>query len=152
MSEHRIREIISERLAVDIKKVVDKARIVKDLGADSLDEVEVVIVIEDELGIEIPDEAAEKFKRVGDILKYLKDNHPSEMNVCGEHKDTEMFGIEIKGKFNLGISGEKKTKKVIDKYVNEIKQKLSEADLYYEIDNVVIVPIEDHRKSKRRSR
>ncbi len=72
--KEKVTEILCERLAVDKKEVVLEADLSKDLGADSLDEVEVIMAIEEEFGIDIPDEDAEKIKKVEDILKYLESN------------------------------------------------------------------------------
>ena len=75
--EEKVKSIISEQLNVDISEVVPEASFIDDLGADSLDTVELVMAFEDEFNIEIPDEDAEKIKTVGDVLtsivKYAKD-------------------------------------------------------------------------------
>ena len=64
------------RLGVEPEKVTDEASFVEDLGADSLDTVELVMAFEEEFGIDIPDEDAEQMRTVGDAIKYLKDNIP----------------------------------------------------------------------------
>jgi acyl carrier protein len=69
--EKRIKEIISDKLSVNVDKIVPQANIVDDLGADSLDEVELLMAFEDEFDIEIPDEDAMKFKTVKDVLSYI---------------------------------------------------------------------------------
>lgn len=71
--EKKVQELLVERLGiVDIKTVTLEVNLEDDLGADSLDAVEIVIALEEEFGIEIPDTEAEKFKTVGDIVKYIK--------------------------------------------------------------------------------
>ena len=70
----KVKEIIVERLSVDEKDVKEAASFIDDLGADSLDTVELVMALEEEFGIEIPDEEAEKIATVGDAVKYI-DSH-----------------------------------------------------------------------------
>ncbi|MFV1985821.1 MAG: acyl carrier protein [Gemmatimonadota bacterium] len=67
----RVREIIAQELGVEGEKVTDDANFVEDLGADSLDTVELVMAFEEEFGIEIPDEDAEQMQSVGQAIKYL---------------------------------------------------------------------------------
>jgi acyl carrier protein len=69
----RVKEIIASELGVEIEKVTDDAHFVDDLGADSLDTVELVMAFEEEFGIEIPDEDAEGMQTVGDAIKYLSE-------------------------------------------------------------------------------
>ncbi|AHE96311.1 MAG: acyl carrier protein [Thermocrinis sp.] len=71
--ETRVKEIIADQLGVEIEKLRDDANFVQDLGADSLDVVELVMAFEEEFGIEIPDEDAEKIRTVGDVINYLKE-------------------------------------------------------------------------------
>ena len=71
--EQRIKEIIADQLGVEVDKLNPNARFVEDLGADSLDVVELVMAFEEEFGIEIPDEDAEKIRTVGDVFNYLRD-------------------------------------------------------------------------------
>ena len=71
--ESRIRDIIVNELGVEPSKVTAEASFVEDLGADSLDTVELVMAFEEEFGIEIPDEDAEKMETVGDAVKYLEE-------------------------------------------------------------------------------
>ena len=73
-TEARVREIIINELGVEPEKVTDEASFVEDLGADSLDTVELVMAFEEEFGIDIPDEDAEKMRTVGDAIGYLKEN------------------------------------------------------------------------------
>lgn len=70
--ESQVKEIIVENLGVDTEKVTDDASFVEDLGADSLDTVELVMAFEEEFDIEIPDEDAEKLTTVGEAIAYLK--------------------------------------------------------------------------------
>lgn len=70
----KVREIIANELGVEIEKVTDGASFVEDLGADSLDTVELVMAFEEEFSIEIPDEDAEKMQTVGDAIRYLSEN------------------------------------------------------------------------------
>jgi acyl carrier protein len=72
--EERVRNIIVEQLGVDPSQVTPEASFVEDLGADSLDTVELVMAFEEEFDLEIPDEDAEKMQTVGDAVKYL-DSH-----------------------------------------------------------------------------
>jgi acyl carrier protein len=68
----RVRAIIAEQLGVKLEEVTDSASFIEDLGADSLDTVELVMALEEEFGIEIPDEDAEKMGSVGDAIKYIE--------------------------------------------------------------------------------
>ena len=71
-SEDKVKEIIAKELEVDVKQMTPEAKFIEDLGADSLDIVELVMALEEEFGIEIPDEDADKLKTVGDAMNYLK--------------------------------------------------------------------------------
>ena len=68
----KVKEIIINELGVEADKVTPEASFVEDLGADSLDTVELVMAFEEEFGIEIPDEDAEQLQTVGDAIKYLQ--------------------------------------------------------------------------------
>lgn len=70
----RIRDIIIEQLQVEESDVNMDTNLMKDLSADSLDAVEIIMAIEDEYGIEIPDEEAEKIQTVGDLVRYVEEN------------------------------------------------------------------------------
>lgn len=70
----RIKEIIVDQLGVDENAVTTEASFADDLGADSLDLVELIMVLEEEFGTEIPDEDAEKIATVGDAVEYIKTN------------------------------------------------------------------------------
>ena len=76
-TDARVREIIINELGVEAEKVTDEASFVEDLGADSLDTVELVMAFEEEFGIDIPDEDAEQMRTVGDAIKYLNENTAS---------------------------------------------------------------------------
>jgi acyl carrier protein len=72
--EERVKEIIVNELGVEAEKVTSEASFVEDLGADSLDTVELVMAFEEEFGIDIPDEDAEQMRTVGEAVNYLKKN------------------------------------------------------------------------------
>jgi acyl carrier protein len=72
--EQKVKDIIVQQLGVDAEKVKPEASFVEDLGADSLDTVELVMAFEEEFGVEIPDEAAEKIRTVGDAIAHLKEH------------------------------------------------------------------------------
>jgi len=72
--EERVKEIIVEQLGVEAGQVTENAKFVDDLGADSLDTVELVMALEEEFSLEIPDEDAEKITSVGDAINYIKEN------------------------------------------------------------------------------
>jgi len=69
----RVNKIVVEHLGVDEDKVVEKASFIDDLGADSLDTVELVMAFEEEFGIEIPDDAADTIQTVGDAVKFISE-------------------------------------------------------------------------------
>ena len=69
--EERVRNIICDQLAVEQEKITPTASFVDDLGADSLDIVELVMTMEEEFDLDIPDEDAEKMKTVGDVVSYI---------------------------------------------------------------------------------
>lgn len=71
--DEKVKQIIVEQLGVDAGEVTDEASFIDDLGADSLDTVELVMAFEEEFDIEIPDEDAEKLATVGEAIKYLKE-------------------------------------------------------------------------------
>ncbi|MDD5680278.1 MAG: acyl carrier protein [Candidatus Omnitrophica bacterium] len=68
----KVKSIIAEQLGVKKEEVTDEAKFIDDLGADSLDTVELVMALEEEFGIEIPDEDAEKMATVGEAIKYIE--------------------------------------------------------------------------------
>ena len=72
--EDKVKEIIAKQLGVDLSEVTDDASFIDDLGADSLDTVELVMAFEEQFGVEIPDEDAEKILKVSDAFSYIKDH------------------------------------------------------------------------------
>jgi acyl carrier protein len=72
--EERVKEIICEQLGVEEDEVTPNAKFIEDLGADSLDTVELVMAFEEEFNLEIPDEDAEKIVTVSDAISYIKEN------------------------------------------------------------------------------
>ena len=75
--EAKVKDIIINELGVEAEKVTPDASFVEDLGADSLDTVELVMAFEEEFGIEIPDEDAEKLQTVGDAISYIQQHQGS---------------------------------------------------------------------------
>jgi acyl carrier protein len=71
--EDKVKDIIVEQLGVNADQVTESASFIEDLGADSLDTVELVMAFEEEFGAEIPDEDAEKLTSVGSVINYLKE-------------------------------------------------------------------------------
>jgi acyl carrier protein len=72
--EQKVRDIIVEQLGVNADQVTPEAKFIEDLGADSLDTVELVMAFEEEFGIEVPDEEAEKLLTVGNVVQYIEDH------------------------------------------------------------------------------
>ena len=70
--ESQVKEIIAAQLSVDPEKVTSDAKFIEDLGADSLDTVELVMAFEDKFSVEVPDEDAEKLKCVADVVAYIE--------------------------------------------------------------------------------
>ena len=70
----KLQEIIAEQLEIEIDDITPDSELIDDLGADSLDVVDLVMTIEDEFGMEVPDEALEKIRTVDDVAKYIEDN------------------------------------------------------------------------------
>ena len=71
--EQRIKDIVVEQLGVNADQVTPEAKFIEDLGAGSLDTVELVMALEEEFGSEIPDDEAEKLATVGDVNRYIED-------------------------------------------------------------------------------
>lgn len=71
--EQRVKDIIVEQLGVKPEQVTPEAKFIEDLGADSLDTVELVMALEEEFGNEIPDEQAEKLQSVSDVIKFVEE-------------------------------------------------------------------------------
>jgi acyl carrier protein len=76
--EKKVKQIIADELGVEESEVTPNARFIDDLGADSLDTVELVMRLEEEFGIEIPDESAEKIKSVRDALNFIEEHKKKE--------------------------------------------------------------------------
>ena len=76
--EEKVKQIIVDKLGADESEVTPTANFTNDLGADSLDTVELIMEFEEAFGINIPDEAAEKISTVGDAIKYIEDNVKAE--------------------------------------------------------------------------
>lgn len=76
-AEEKIKDIIAEQLGVKKEEIKPESSFIDDLGADSLDTVELVMALEEEFGIEIPDEDAEKMATVGDAIKYIEEKAKS---------------------------------------------------------------------------
>ncbi len=72
--EDRIGKIIAEQLGVKPEQITPEAKFIEDLGADSLDTVELVMALEEEFGNEIPDEDAEKLTSVGDVIRFIEES------------------------------------------------------------------------------
>ena len=72
--DQRVKDIIVEQLGVKPDQVTPEAKFIEDLGADSLDTVELVMALEEEFGVEVPDEQAEKLQSVGDVIKYIEES------------------------------------------------------------------------------
>lgn len=70
----KLQEIIAEQLEIDAGEIEYASKIIDDLGADSLDIVDIVMTIEDEFGLEVPNEAIENMSTVEDVVKYIEDN------------------------------------------------------------------------------
>ena len=73
----KVRDIIVQQLGVNPEQVTPEAKFIEDLGADSLDTVELVMAFEEEFGIDVPDEEAEKLQSVGDVIRYVEENQES---------------------------------------------------------------------------
>lgn len=74
--EERVKKVVLEQLEVSADQVTPEASFIDDLGADSLDTVELVMALEEEFGLEIPDDQAEDIATVKDAVQYIKDNSP----------------------------------------------------------------------------
>ncbi len=72
--QEKVKDIIVEQLGVNPEQVTPEAKFIEDLGADSLDTVELVMAFEEEFGIDVPDEEAEKLQSVSDVIRYVEEN------------------------------------------------------------------------------
>jgi acyl carrier protein len=70
----KLKAIVSEQLEIDAESITADTRLNEDLNADSLDVVEILMALEDEFGVEIPDEETEKMKTIGDVVDYIQNN------------------------------------------------------------------------------
>ncbi|HIU69878.1 MAG: acyl carrier protein [Clostridiales bacterium] len=70
----KVRKILSEQLGVDEDSIQEDSLLAEDLGADSLDAIDIVMSVEDEFGLEVPDEVVESMSTVSDIVKFIEDN------------------------------------------------------------------------------
>lgn len=75
--ERKVREIVAEQLGISVEEISRESTFVDDLGADSLDIVELIMALEEEFSLEIPDEDAEKMRTVGDVADYLESKSTS---------------------------------------------------------------------------
>ena len=71
MTIDKVREMLANQLNIEVDKIDEKSRVIEDLGADSLDMIEMLMALEEEFGITFPDEKADSLKTVGDIVKYI---------------------------------------------------------------------------------
>lgn len=74
MSIDKVKEMLANQLNVEVDKISEDSKIVEDLGADSLDMIEMLMALEEQFGLSIPDEKAEGMKTVGDIAKFIDEN------------------------------------------------------------------------------
>ncbi len=70
----RLKEIVAEQLEIDAETITAETRLNEDLNADSLDVVEMLMALEDEFGVDIPDEEIEKMKTIGDVVSFIEEN------------------------------------------------------------------------------
>ncbi len=87
--EEKVKDIIVEQLGVNPEQVTPQASFIEDLGADSLDIVELVMAFEEEFSVEVPDEDAEKLQTVGDVIKYIEDKSSKQEST--RHFATDRF-------------------------------------------------------------
>lgn len=74
MTVDKVKEMLANQLNVEVDKITKDSKIVEDLGADSLDMIEMLMALEEEFGLNIPDDKAEKLKTVGDVASYIDEN------------------------------------------------------------------------------
>ena len=93
----KLKEILAEQLDVDANSITQDSMLIEDLGADSLDAIDIVMSIEDEFKIEVPDEIIEKIETVGDMLNYIENNiwRKTYLTVVrGDRRTTVIFSIK----------------------------------------------------------
>jgi acyl carrier protein len=101
----RVRKIVIEHLDADPEKVTEKASFIDDLGADSLDNVELVMAFEEEFDIEIPDDAAEHIQTVGDAVKFIAERwRLSAFNIRSEFDRRVAEGLPMSRRFSFAGS------------------------------------------------
>jgi acyl carrier protein len=108
--EHVVKMIISEQLGMKPNQIHRNATFIEDLGADSLDTVELVMAFEEEFGIEVPDEDAEKLQTVGSVIKYIEYNVKSENNNTpppSSDKESESGTILLSSRYQLNPSSDR---------------------------------------------
>lgn len=71
MTIDKVREMLANQLNIEVDKIDENSRVIEDLGADSLDMIEMLMALEEEFGITVPDDKADSLKTVGDIVKYI---------------------------------------------------------------------------------
>ena len=91
--EEKVKDIIVEQLGVNPEQVTPQAKFIEDLGADSLDTVELVMAFEEEFNVEVPDEEAEKLQTVGDVVKYIEDKGENKVPGIISRKGTLLDGV-----------------------------------------------------------
>lgn len=74
MTLDKVKEMLANQLNIEVDKITEESKIVEDLGADSLDMIEMLMALEEEFGLSIPDDKAEGLKTVGDITKFIDEN------------------------------------------------------------------------------
>src|ERR1700746_1120817 len=90
----RVKEIVCEQLGVSEEEVTPEASFIEDLGADSLDIVELVMALEEEYEMEISDEDAEKIRTVGDVVKYIEEHKKGAQALGGERPSKGALGLD----------------------------------------------------------
>ena len=95
-TSERVKKIVVEHLGIDENKVNDSASFIDDLGADSLDTVELVMAFEEEFEIEIPDDAAEKIQTIKDAIDFIKLVKPKKTILTNLHIDLDYFELKKK--------------------------------------------------------
>src|SRR6266511_3405611 len=89
--EEKVKDIIVEQLGVNPEQVTPQASFIEDLGADSLDVVELVMAFEEEFGVEVPDEDAEKLQTVGDVIKYIEEKSSKQYHARPTFRNSLIF-------------------------------------------------------------
>ena len=98
----RVKKIVVEHLGVEAEKVTEEASFIDDLGADSLDIVELVMAFEEEFGVEIPDDAAEKITTVKDAIDYIEQNKALRFGPSAARRWSSRFDLKTAPRRRLG--------------------------------------------------